>query len=50
MQILINNIDENKCLDNVIKNTENGSIIVFHDSVKAFDKLKGITAKSFRAF
>ena len=29
-----------KCLKNVIKNTQPGSIIVFHDSVKAFDKLK----------
>lgn len=29
-----------KCYHNVIKNTENGSIIVFHDSVKAFDRLK----------
>lgn len=28
-----------KCLQNVIKNTENGSIIVFHDSLKAFDRL-----------
>lgn len=28
-----------KCYHNVIKNTENGSIIVFHDSLKAFDRL-----------
>ena len=28
-----------KCLNNVIKNTGLGSIIVFHDSEKAFDKL-----------
>nr|WP_276901515.1 polysaccharide deacetylase family protein [Pedobacter kyonggii] len=28
-----------KCYQNVIKHTENGSIIVFHDSLKAFDRL-----------
>jgi peptidoglycan/xylan/chitin deacetylase (PgdA/CDA1 family) len=32
-------ISPEKCLQNVIKNTENGSIIVFHDSLKAFDRL-----------
>lgn len=29
-----------KCLYNVNKHTKSGSIIVFHDSMKAFDKLK----------
>lgn len=29
-----------KCYKNVINNTQNGSIIVFHDSLKAFDRLK----------
>jgi peptidoglycan/xylan/chitin deacetylase (PgdA/CDA1 family) len=29
-----------KCYENVIRNTRNGSIIVFHDSLKAFDRLK----------
>jgi len=33
-------ITTEKCLKNVLKNTKNGSIIVFHDSVKAFDKLQ----------
>ena len=28
-----------RCLTNVIKYTRNGSIIVFHDSLKAFDRL-----------
>lgn len=32
-------ISPQKCLDHVIKNTENGSIILFHDSIKAFDRL-----------
>ncbi|TDG35262.1 polysaccharide deacetylase family protein [Pedobacter changchengzhani] len=29
-----------KCYQNVIKNAENGSIVVFHDSLKAFERLK----------
>jgi peptidoglycan/xylan/chitin deacetylase (PgdA/CDA1 family) len=28
------------CYQNVVKHTENGSIIVFHDSLKAFDRLQ----------
>ncbi len=43
-------VDANKCLDNVIKNTENGSVIVFHDSVKAFDKLKVVLPKVLEHF
>jgi peptidoglycan/xylan/chitin deacetylase (PgdA/CDA1 family) len=34
------NISAKKCLDNVKKNVKEGSIIVFHDSIKAIDKLK----------
>jgi len=33
-------ISKATCLENVLKNTENGSIIVFHDSVKAESNLK----------
>jgi peptidoglycan/xylan/chitin deacetylase (PgdA/CDA1 family) len=29
-----------KCVENVLKNTKNGSIIVFHDSQKAFPRLE----------
>ncbi len=29
-----------KCLKNVIRHTRNGSVIVFHDSLKAFDRLE----------
>jgi peptidoglycan/xylan/chitin deacetylase (PgdA/CDA1 family) len=29
-----------KCLKNVIENTKNGSIVVFHDSIKASENLK----------
>ena len=34
------NISKEKCLDNVLNNTQSGSIIVFHDSVKAFKNLE----------
>lgn len=33
-------ISPEKCIENVLKNTKSGSIIVFHDSVKAFPNLK----------
>lgn len=33
-------ITKEKCLNNVLSNTKSGSIIVFHDSVKAFKNLK----------
>lgn len=33
-------ISKEKCLENVISNIKSGSIIVFHDSVKAFENLK----------
>jgi peptidoglycan-N-acetylglucosamine deacetylase len=34
------NITADQCLDNVTSNYKEGSIIVFHDNIKAFDKLK----------
>ena len=34
------NISKEKCLDNVLNNTQSGSIIVFHDSAKAFKNLE----------
>jgi peptidoglycan/xylan/chitin deacetylase (PgdA/CDA1 family) len=33
-------ITDETCLQNVIKNTSDGAIVVFHDSAKAFDKLQ----------
>jgi len=33
------NLSPEKCLKNVLKHTENGSIVVFHDSLKAWDRL-----------
>jgi len=38
-------ISNEKCLENVIRNIQNGSIIVFHDSVKASEKLKFVLPK-----
>lgn len=40
-----NTITNKKCLENVIKNTESGSILIFHDSVKASKKLKYVLPK-----
>jgi peptidoglycan/xylan/chitin deacetylase (PgdA/CDA1 family) len=37
-----------KCYQNVIKNVQNGSIIVFHDSLKAFDRLAYALPKSLQ--
>jgi len=34
------NITPEKCLENVLKNTKSGSVIVFHDSEKAFERLQ----------
>ncbi len=38
-------ISEQKCLNNVIANTQKGSIIVFHDSQKASKKLRFVLPK-----
>lgn len=42
------NLSPEKCYENVIKNTENGSIIVFHDSLKAFDRLQYALPKTIQ--
>ena len=42
------NLSVEKCYKNVIKNTENGSIIVFHDSLKAFDRLQYALPKTIQ--
>ena len=34
------NITKEKCLQNVISKTQQGSIVVFHDSEKSFEKLE----------
>ena len=38
-------ISKEKCLENVLKHTKNGSIVVFHDSVKAAKKLRYVLPK-----
>ena len=40
-----NNITNEQCLANVTKNAEAGSIVVFHDSAKAKDKLQYVLPK-----
>jgi len=44
------NLAPEKCYQNVIKHTENGSIIVFHDSLKAFDRLSYTLPKALAYF
>ncbi|MES1218561.1 MAG: polysaccharide deacetylase family protein [Bacteroidota bacterium] len=43
-------ITDEKCLENVLMNSKEGSIIVFHDSEKAFSKLKYCLPKIFQFF
>jgi len=43
-------IPKEKCLENVITNTTKGSIVVFHDSVKAFNNLKHTLPKTLAYF
>ena len=43
-------ISKEKCLQNVIRNVENGSIIVFHDSMKASDNLQYTLPKVLEHF
>ncbi len=39
-------ITNQKCLNNVVMNLQPGSIIVFHDSIKAYKKLKYVLPKT----
>lgn len=41
-------ITKEKCLENVLKNVESGSIIVFHDSIKAFSNLEFVLPKTLQ--
>jgi len=43
-------ISNEKCLQNVLKNTKNGSIIVLHDSVKASKKIRFVLPKILKEF
>jgi peptidoglycan/xylan/chitin deacetylase (PgdA/CDA1 family) len=44
------NLKPEACLQNVLKNTENGSIVVFHDSLKAFARLEYVLPKAMEAW
>jgi len=44
------NLAPEKCFQNVIRHTGNGAIIVFHDSLKAFDRLKYTLPKALQYF
>lgn len=41
-------ISKEKCLENVLKNVESGSIIVFHDSIRAFPNLEYLLPKTLQ--
>ncbi len=43
-------ISKEQCLQNVIKNTTEGSVIVFHDSLKAEEKLRYVLPKVLEHF
>jgi len=43
-------VSEEKCLKNVIKNADEGAIIVFHDSEKAFKKLAYTLPKTLKYY
>jgi peptidoglycan/xylan/chitin deacetylase (PgdA/CDA1 family) len=40
------NLSPEKCLKNVLKHTNNGSIVVFHDSLKAWERLEYVLPKA----
>jgi peptidoglycan/xylan/chitin deacetylase (PgdA/CDA1 family) len=42
-------ISPEKCLENVLQNTRSGSVIVFHDSIKAFKNLEYTLPRSIEA-
>lgn len=44
------NISEEKCLQNVLKNTKPGSVVVFHDSLKAEKNLRYVLPKVLDIF
>jgi peptidoglycan/xylan/chitin deacetylase (PgdA/CDA1 family) len=43
-------ITKEKCLQNVIENTKKGSIVVFHDSEKAFDRMRFALPETLKYF
>ena len=43
-------LSKESCLDHVLKNTQEGSIIVFHDSEKAFKNLEYVLPRILEHF
>jgi hypothetical protein len=43
-------VSPEKCFENVLNNAASGSIIVFHDSVKAYNNLKYALPLTLKAF
>jgi peptidoglycan/xylan/chitin deacetylase (PgdA/CDA1 family) len=43
-------LEPEKCLKNVLKHTTNGSIVVFHDSLKAFPRLEYALPRAIEAW
>lgn len=43
-------ISQEKCLENVLKNTKPGSIVIFHDSIKAEENLRYVLPKTLAFF
>lgn len=43
-------LDKRKCWQHVLKNTRDGSIIVFHDSIKAFGRLEYALPRTLQYF
>ncbi|WP_183575415.1 polysaccharide deacetylase family protein [Mucilaginibacter sp. X5P1] len=44
------NLQPGRCLKQVLKHTESGSIVVFHDSLKAFNRLEYVLPKAMEAW
>jgi peptidoglycan-N-acetylglucosamine deacetylase len=45
-----NGLSKEKCLDNAIRHTKPGSIVVMHDSEKAFEKIKYVLPVMLKVF
>jgi hypothetical protein len=43
-------ISGEKCWNNIFKNAESGSVIVFHDSAKAFERMQYALPKTLEYF
>jgi len=44
------NLTPEKCLDNVLKHTADGDIVLFHDSLKAFDRLEYVLPRAMEVW